>query len=453
MLERTIRRLLDTFASRPRALAWLLAGLLAPATAAAQTPLSLDDAMRRAREAHTDARAADATVREATEGVSVAGSAFYPTVDVVQSWQRGNQPVFVFGSLLAQRRFTAQNFAIGALNHPGAVNNYRSAVVVEQQLFDGGLTRAAVDGATLGRDMAEATRARLRQDLAIAAALAYTRVAHLSAVEEARRHAVEAAESDAARARERRDAGVVTEADVLSAGVHAARTRADLLETTGDLVVARAELNQAIGAPLDARFDVMLLEPPRPSQEDLGALEQEALAARPEARETLIASALAANGARRARAAYLPQVGLQGGVETNGSTLAGPASSWVMGVEVRLNLFRGFADRARVAAARESETRQDAERDGVERAIRLDVRSAVTRLGTARARVDVGQAALEQARESQRILRDRYENGRATMTDVLEAARAVSQAEADAIAARVDVVLRAVALDRARGRL
>jgi murein DD-endopeptidase len=32
-------------------------------------------------------------------------------VDVAESWQRGNNPVFVFGSLLAQRQFTAADFA------------------------------------------------------------------------------------------------------------------------------------------------------------------------------------------------------------------------------------------------------------------------------------------------------------------------------------------------------
>ena len=55
-----------------------------------------------------------------------------PKVDVTESWQRGNHPVFVFSSLLAQRQFSATDFALAALNHPAATNNFRTTLSVEQ---------------------------------------------------------------------------------------------------------------------------------------------------------------------------------------------------------------------------------------------------------------------------------------------------------------------------------
>lgn len=448
----SLRRLLTPLPRTGRLALWVAVLLLPAMPSAGQETLTLDDAIRRAREAHPSARAAQAAVREAGHTLAGASGAWYPVVDVSQSWQRGNHPVFVFGSLLAQRRFSAGNFSIPALNHPDAVGNLRSAVSVTQRLFDGGQASLGVKDAALGRDAAEAQARRVTQAAAFAAAQAFTRVAHLSTLEDAHRRAVEAAEADAVRARARRDAGVVTDADVLASAVHLSRARAALIDTTGSLAVARASLNDAMGVPLDARFDVVLVEP-APRAEDLAVLERQALSERPEAREAGVGRALAATALDRARSAYAPQVGLQGGWELNGATPAGVASSWVMGVEVRWNLFRGFADRARVAGAREAETRREAEREGVDRAIRLEVRTAMARLESARAKVEVGRAALDEARESQRILRDRYEYGRATMTDVLDAARAVAQAEADAIAARVEVVMNTVALDRAVGRL
>jgi outer membrane protein TolC len=83
----------------------------------------------------------------------------------------------------------------------------------------------------------------------------------------------------------------------------------------------------------------------------------------------------------------------------------------------------------------------------------VDVRGAFAQLEAARAREDAGQAALRQARESQRIIRDRYENGLATVTDVLRAAEAALDAESRATAAEMGVILQTVALDRALGRL
>ena len=118
-----------------------------------------------------------------------------------------------------------------------------------------------------------------------------------------------------------------------------------------------------------------------------------------------------------------------------------------------MNVFRGFADTARMTEARHAHLRVTAERERVERRIEVEVRGALTQLAAARAREDAGRAALMQARESQRIIRDRYESGLATVTDVLRAAEATLDAESRATTAEMDVILQTVVLDRALGRL
>ena len=89
----------------------------------------------------------------------------------------------------------------------------------------------------------------------------------------------------------------------------------------------------------------------------------------------------------------------------------------------------------------------------MERSIEVEVRAALAQLMAAGAREEAGRTALAQARESQRIIRDRYETGLATVTDVLRAAEATLDAESRATAAELDVILQTVALERAMGRL
>ena len=104
-----------------RRTAWLIPALVAwAAVAQAQTgtSLTLADAIARARTTHPDASVAAAAEQAAARGATQARAGYLPTVDLIESWQRGNQPVFVFSSLLSQRRFTAANFAIDALNNP-----------------------------------------------------------------------------------------------------------------------------------------------------------------------------------------------------------------------------------------------------------------------------------------------------------------------------------------------
>jgi outer membrane protein TolC len=436
------------------ALAVLLTAFAGGNAALAQTSLTLEDAIERAQGETADARALASAIDEANARIQQAQSGFWPRVDVTETVQRGNQPVFVFGSLLSQRRFTAANFAIPALNDPDPITNTRTAVAVEQPVFNGGLTRLGVQAARLDREVAIATRDAADQDLAFRAAHAFVRVLQLEATARATEAAVTAAESDRQRARARRDVGLVTESDVLAVDVHLADMRQRQIATTGDLAVARMQLAESVGLPLTA--SVVTVRPVSRLTSTVGegnALVQEALTRHPSLRQANLQLQRADNGRRTARAALWPTVGVQGGWEFNGATLGAQRSSWVIGAEVGVNVFQGFADKARIGEATHAHTRAAAERERVAQRIEVDVRGALAQLAAARAREEAGRAALTQARESQRIVRDRYESGLATVTDVLRAAEAVLAAESRATTAEMDVILQTVALDRALGRL
>ena len=429
---------------------WLAAG--AQDAVLAQTPLTLEDAIQRAQGDTADARALASSIEEANARIQRAQSGFWPRVDLAETVQRGNQPVYVFSSLLAQRRFTAANFAIPALNHPDPVTNTRTVVALEQPIYNAGLTRLGIQAATLERDMATTARDSARQELGFRAAQAFVRVLQLEAAVRATDAAVAAAESDRQRARARREVGVATAADVLTVDVHLADMRQRQIAAAGDLAVGRMQLAEAVGLPLTASI-VPVRSALRPAPADGDALVREALAKHPQLLQADIHLQLAENGQRTARAAFLPTVGVLGGWEFNGETLGAQQSSWVVGAEVRVNVFRGFADTARITEAGHAHARATAERERVERRIEVAVRAALAQLAAAHGREEAGRAALTQARESQRIIRDRYEGGLATMTDVLRAAEAALEAESRATTAETDVILQAVALDRALGRL
>jgi outer membrane protein len=157
-------------------------------------------------------------------------------------------------------------------------------------------------------------------------------------------------------------------------------------------------------------------------------------------------------GLARARSAFMPTVGAQAGVEWNGNTVGSRERSWFVGAEVRVNLFNGFADRARLTAAQAATRGLDARREAVLREIRLDVLDAHARLVSAAAQVAIGRDAAAQAAAAHQIVRDRYEHGLVDITTMLESARAVADADSREVATRADAQRAAVAFDRALGR-
>jgi outer membrane protein TolC len=431
---------------------WLLLAGLVTSPAPAQAPLTLADAIARAREHSPDAGSSAAAAREAAERVTQTRAAFLPRVDLTESWQRSDQPVFVFSSLLSQRRFTIANFAIDALNHPDAIDNFRTAIVAEQPLLNAA-SHSALGAATIGQQIAEARRAQVAQDLAVAVTAAFGRALTAMEARKSAAAALESARADRELAANRRDAGLATDADVLTLEVFAARAHEQEIRATADERTARAELNVLMGEPLAAVF---ALDPHAVAAAidtaDLAALETEALGHRPEVTIAALEERLGTAGVDGARAAYLPTVSAQGGWEFNGGTWTDRTSSWMVGALARVNLFRGFADKARLAEARQHVIRLSQERRKAEDSARVDVYAAAARLDAARASVTVGRAAAAQARESRRIVRDRYDTGLADVTALLRATESVVQAEAQQASAEVGVLIATAALERALGR-
>jgi outer membrane protein TolC len=430
----------------------LFATLLAALPVSAQSPLSLSEAIARARARNPDAGSAAAAEREAAERVTQVRGGYFPRVDVAESWQRGNNPVFVFSSRLAQRQFTAADLTLDALNHPDAANNFRAAVTVEQPLFDR-TTSANIRAASIGRDIAATGKRLVDHDLTAAVTDAFGRVLIAAATARSAAATVETARADRELAGNRRDAGRVTDADVLQLDVYLARTLEQQVQATSDERIARARLNQLMGEPLGTMFSLDLT--PSASALDItnpAGLEEEAAKNRPEVALAMQQEQLAAATVDAARAAFLPQVIAQGGWELNGAVWHSRSSSWVAGAVARINLFHGLADKARLAEAREQATRRAIEKGKAETVARLDVQIAIARLEAARASEAVGTAAADQARESRRIIRDRYESGLTDLAMLLRSADAVLQAETQQVAARVNVLTAAATLQRAIGR-
>ena len=423
---------------------------------AAQEPLTVSGAVKAALAHNAALRAARAGVDEAAAQTTETRSGYFPRITVAESWQRGNEPVFVFSSLLSARQFAASDFAIDALNHPDPIGFFRTSVGVEQLLFDGGRLRSATRAASLRQTIAEASTDEAAAALAVTTTRTFGRIVNSEAVRRAADAGLSAAREDLSRAERRRDAGMATDADVLALVVHVADLQQRTIQAEGEAATARAELNQLMGNPIDAA--VAIIEPSGRPLDELGsppnvtALLAEADAARPEIKRAVASEDVAQAAGQQARAALIPQLAAQGAVDVSGTSIMDRASAWIVGGELRWTFSTGGAERAGMKAATASRARARAEADETRARVHVEVVSALRQLETARARQDAGRAAVEQARESQRIIRDRFDAGIAPVNDVLRASTAVIDADANRVAALVDEMVAAAGLRRALGR-
>ena len=181
---------------------------------------------------------------------------------------------------------------------------------------------------------------------------------------------------------------------------------------------------------------------------DLAQLQALALENRPDFRQAQLASRSRELTVQSAKADFWPTVTAFGSWETDSADFASiDGNNWIAGINVHFTLFNGRADQARLAESRFQQKRSIVLQDHMAQAVRLQVQRAYLDLETARQRIEVNRQSAQQAEESLRIIRNRYEAGLTTITDLLRAEAALTQAKTNFLRALFDQRISAANLE------
>ena len=435
-----------------RAAVWLFLLAAASRSAPAQT-LSLHDAVEQTLARNPAIAAAEARGRVAGAREAEARGGRLPRVELTESVTRSNNPVFVFGSLLEQGEFAARHFDPAFLNDPDALVNYRAALTARMAVFDRFQTTNAV---RRGRNAVSRAGIELEEARQRLRAETIARFYGVAVAEERLRLATEMAgmaEADARATRDRFAQGMLVASEPLAADVHVASLRTRVLSAEGELAIARAALATLLQRPLHEPISIAAALPaaggdPLP----LDAIVAHATANRAPVRVAASEKSDAELRLAGARAAVLPRIDLFGSVGASGGTFGSRNADHTAGVVVTLDLF-DRARSARVAAARAESDAVSAAETMARDAVTLEAIAAWHRLRVATETASVAAAAVEQAREGARIVRDRYEQGLTPITEHLRAQTTLVSTHFELLAAQYETVVARAELLRATGDL
>ncbi len=398
-----------------------ITAILLPLPHAAGQTLSLAEAVSRALERNPELAAVQPEGEAARLDFRAAAAGYLPRLDFEQSYLAGNNPVFVFSTLLTQNRFTSDHFALPALNSPSAEDNLQTRVTVQQMIWDFGRTGSRRDQAEAGVKIAdlsyEATRLRVLLDVF----KSYYGVSLARASLETARLALRSAEAIEGRAQAHVDSGTAVEADLLRSRVYLAAARQQEIEAQGRLKSAEAQLNRLmaneLGNPVGETIPLMPRSIPLPPEE---ILVEEQKRHRPDYASLLTAVQAAETEVRARRKEFLPLISGYGTWEMDNPSLSDyGADNWAAGVTLQWNLFAGGADAARRDAAGKRLLQRKLQAKAMESGMALEIHNALIQCRSAEQQVAAAEAAEAQSEEGVRILKNRYEAGLATMTDLL----------------------------------
>ena len=146
-------------------------------------------------------------------------SGFLPRVQGIVSATRGDDPVFVFGSLLRENAFTQDNFALSSLNKPNPHTTYNVSLQGQMPIFDAFQTISRVKLAKLAIDSAKFEGSLTKMEAFLLAAESYLRAIAVDKMLATVNEVNQASEEDIKQADELKDKGLILGADFYAAKV------------------------------------------------------------------------------------------------------------------------------------------------------------------------------------------------------------------------------------------
>jgi len=409
--------------------------------AAASPAVSFEEAVRTALSNAREVRLAAADVRITAEGRTVAAARRLPRLDASGDYTALSEPPSAF--LLGNAIQTADK------------NIWRARLTAEQTIYDFGRTSSRVDqaGARIDNAVLQEGLARERQAFdVISAFLSAKRADELRQVAE---ESLATAKDHRRVAGDQYEFGTVAKNDVLAADVQVANAESALITAEIQVELSRSRLALRMGYPGDRSLTPAPGPFPVPS-EGAPRLSDSLRAALDKRNELRAQGAVIREGeaaAAAARTEFTPTFFGQGGYSYEANDLNPHKSVFSILLGGKVNLFSGFADGASLHQARLTVDRRREVLSKLQDEIALEVKAAHLFVAEAEKRKAVAEVAVARAEENLRIQNDRYKEGLAISTEVLDAQTLLTRAKVDRQNAVYDLFEARYRLLAARGEL
>jgi len=415
-----------------------LAGSLAVGAA---EPWTLERALEYALAHNPDARIAQQRIASAQAGLEQANSAFWPRLQAQSGYTRTDNPMMVFGDILAQHAYnygSPPNFN----NLPG-VDDFNARGIVTVPLYTGGRTVAGRQAAKANTEAAKQESAALRNALGFEVSRTFHTVQKTRQFIQAAEAAVHSFETNVVVAQKRLDGGTLLKSDVLDIEVRLAQAREDLVRARNANILAERALRNLLGIE-EGEFTVADTVPVVRAPCSGDSAQRPELAA---ARERESAAQAQIRGSR---SGYQPRVSAFGSLDYDyGWVTGGDGKSYTAGLIAQWDLWDGFSTHAKVREAKANLESAREEQRKLRLAINLEVEQARLNLNAAAEQLEVSSKTVEQAAESASLTRNRFEQGLALSTQLIDSETALVAARVRRAEAESDERIAVAALRKA----
>lgn len=378
--------------------------------------LSLEEAVRLARDNNYTIKAARSRVDQADAKIMQTRQSYLPKVTLSETFVATNDPGSALVFKLQQNIVETADFNPDKLNNAATINDFNTSLQVTQPIYN---PDAAVGRkiASTGKKAQQFMASRTEESIALQVSKLYYGLILARKNIEAVEQSIATMQAHSREAAKAYRVGLLTKSDKLSTDVRLA-----------ELNEQKLILHDAIKSATDALRAMLSLEPDVaiiPAGDFVIGKGVPSVDERrvPESRHDLMAMQsyrdVAASQGEMARASRLPKVNgfLRGDLHSD--DLVSGGSSWMMGVNVQWNIFDGMATEGRIQEAKAQELEAMYNYEAAKSGSLVEIRKSLRELKTAKARIAVSRQALEEARVSLDYIGAQFKTGMAMTFELL----------------------------------
>ena len=340
--------------------------------------------------------------------------------------------------------------------------SWNAGVQVVQSIYEGGRIQASLRTARLLKEQAVLDYQTVVADALLAVRIAYDDALQATNEIVVREASVALLAKQLEDTKQRFDAGMLPQFNVLRAEVELANARPPLIRARNNYRISKQRLLNDLGLSLprsvleDVPLQLADALRAEPYAVDLAVALPEALDRRTELASLRKAEELRKEGVRTAKAGYKPSVQLFAGYGVQNrqfeTDLTAENHGWEAGARLSWDMWDGALTSGKVREARARHERVLVDLDDVSRRIELEVRTAYSTFIEAKEVLESQGKVNEQAVEALRLSNSRYDAGSGTQLDTLSAQTALTDARTTYVQALHDYSVARSRLERALGR-
>jgi outer membrane protein TolC len=397
-------------------------------------PISLSQALELAKRNNNDLQVSVLRLEQSKSVLREAQAALFPSVDLSADVTNSRN----VGTTLQFDQARTTNPLVG---DPPSNTTLSGTAQIKYDIYTSGRRNGAIQEAEERIRVQELDVERQSEEIRLNVSRAYYDLQQTDENVRISQSAVENAQASLKDAMALEKAGVGTRFDVLRSQVNLANSQQDLTNAISQQQIARRKLAPLLNLPQSVSISAG--DPVKLAGLWQHPLEQSIVTAyqnRPELQQNLAQRKIGEAQIKQALSSSGPQVSLVGryNLLDQFDDQTSVSDGYSLGLQASINLYGGGAGTARAAQAKTSIAIAETQFSEQRNQIRFQVEQAYSTQASSLENVQTSNVALEQAKESLRLARLRFQAGVGTQSDVINALNDLTRSEGNRVKAILD---------------